>query len=256
MPSHERSLQTEVVVLRHANWGEADRILTLFSDKAGKIRAVAKGARKLRSRKAGHLEPFTRVKLMLARGREFWIVTQAETVDAYLTLREDLVKTAYAAYIVELLDRFTYEEGANRPLYQLLVEMLERINQLDDAFPAVRYYEIHLLDQMGFRPELTRCVRCGAEIMAQDQYLDAAMGGVVCPRCGSNVSTGRRITMQTLKFLRHYQRSHFTEATRIPLPPEVRPEMENILAYYLTYWLERNVNSAAFLREVRRDSHP
>src|SRR5512145_355851 len=128
MPSSERTLRAEVVVLRHTDWGEADRLLVLFSREAGKLRAVAKGVRKLRSRKAGHLEPFTRVKLMLARGRDFWIVTQAETVDAYQPLREDLQRTGYAAYVIELLDRFTYEEGENRPLYQLLTDSLERIS--------------------------------------------------------------------------------------------------------------------------------
>src|SRR5574338_1349979 len=124
MPRAERTLRAEVVVLRHNDWGEADRLLVLFSREAGKLRGIAKGVRKMHSRKAGHLEPFTRVKLLLARGRDFWIITQAETVDAYLPIREDLLRTAYAAYVIELLDRFTYEEGPNRPLYLLLVETL------------------------------------------------------------------------------------------------------------------------------------
>src|SRR5512144_1395276 len=118
--ANERTIRVDAVVLRHSDWGEADRLLSLYTCEQGKLRAVAKGARKLRSRKAGHLEPFTRVVLMLARGRDMWIVTQAETVDAYLPVREDLMRTAYAAYIIELLDRFTYEEGENRPLYNLL----------------------------------------------------------------------------------------------------------------------------------------
>src|SRR5512140_1535090 len=132
MPSTERSLRTEVVVLRHSDWGEADRLLVLFGREAGKLRAIAKGVRKLHSRKAGHLEPFTRVKLLLARGRDFWIVTQAETVAAYLRIREDLLRTAYAARVIELLDRFSYEEGANRALYQLLVDTLGRVSALPD----------------------------------------------------------------------------------------------------------------------------
>ncbi len=256
MPRPERSLATEVVVLRHADWGEADRILTFFSREAGKLRAIAKGARKLRSRKAGHLEPFTRVRLMLARGRDFWIVTQAETVDAYLPVRDDLLRTAYAAYVVELLDRFTYEEGENRALYLLLVETLERVAALEDPFPAVRYYEIRLLDLLGFRPELTRCVRCGNEIKPQDQYFDAAQGGAVCPRCGENSPTARPVSMATLKFLRHYQRSNFRDAFRAGLPPAVRREMEALLNYYLTYHLERKLNSPAFIDEVRRNANP
>jgi DNA repair protein RecO (recombination protein O) len=109
--STSRSLRVEAVVLRHTDWGEADRLLVLYTREAGKLRAIAKGARRLRSRKAGHLEPFTRVTLMLARGRDLWIVTQAQTVNAYLPLREDLLRTSYAIYVMELLDRFTYEEG-------------------------------------------------------------------------------------------------------------------------------------------------
>ena len=75
MPRPEHTLRVEAVVLRHADWGEADRLLTIFTRERGKLRAVAKGARKMRSRKAGHLEPFTRVALLLASGRDLWIVT-------------------------------------------------------------------------------------------------------------------------------------------------------------------------------------
>ena len=105
-------------MLRHSDWGEADRLLWLYTRQHGKLRALAKGVRKIRSRKAGHLEPFTRVALLLARGRDFYIVTQAETVDPYLSLREDLKRLGYASYVVELLDRFTYDEdehpGSNK----------------------------------------------------------------------------------------------------------------------------------------------
>jgi DNA repair protein RecO (recombination protein O) len=253
MPSAERTLRTEVVVLRHTDWGEADRLLSLFSREGGKLRAVAKGVRKLHSRKAGHLEPFTRVKLMLARGRDFWIVTQAETVDAYLPIREDLVRTAYAAYVIELLDRFTYEEGENRPLYQLVVDTLQRIALQPDPFSSVRYYEIRLLDLLGFRPELVQCVRCDNKIEPEDQYFDAGLGGVLCPRCGEGVPTARPISMRALKFLRHYQRSTFSEASRIELTPGVKREIEGLLSYYLTYLLERQLNTPSFLHEVRRD---
>ena len=160
MPSRSHTLHVESVVLRHSDWGEADRLLTIFSREQGKLRCVAKGARKLLSRKAGHLEPFTRVSLLLAKGSDLWIVTQAETLDAYLPIKEDLVRTGTAAYVVELLDRFTYEEGENHTLYDLLVETLQRLAVEQDLFLAVRYYEIHLLSILGFKPELFRCVKC------------------------------------------------------------------------------------------------
>src|SRR6266540_1158375 len=99
-----RSFRADSVVLRHSNWGEADRLLVLYTREQGKLRAIAKGARKVTSRKAGHLEPFTHVTLQLAKGRDLLIVTQAETVNAFLPLHDDLIKTGYAAYIVELLE--------------------------------------------------------------------------------------------------------------------------------------------------------
>src|SRR5258706_384062 len=109
-----RSFRASTVVMRHSDWGEADRLLTLYTREQGKVRALAKGVRKMTSRKGGHLEPFTYVTLQLAKGRDLLIVTQAETVNAFLPLHEDLVKTGYAAYVVELLDRLTYEDdGGN-----------------------------------------------------------------------------------------------------------------------------------------------
>jgi DNA repair protein RecO (recombination protein O) len=251
----EHTLRVEAVVLRHTDWGEADRLLSLFTREAGKLRSVAKGVRRLRSRKAGHLEPFTRVALMLARGRDLWIVTQAETVDAYQPLREDLVRTGYAAYVIELLDRFTYEEGENRPLYALLVDALGRVALEPDPFLSVRYYEMRLLDIVGFRPNLFHCVQCGNEIKAQDQFFSAEKGGVLCPNCGTNAPATRPVSMLTLKFLRHFQRSSYAVACRAQLTPAVQAEMESLLQFFMTYLLERGLNSPSFLKEVRGKYH-
>lgn len=252
MTRQERNIRVEAVVLRHNDWGEADRMLGLYTREAGKLRAIVKGARKLRSRKAGHLEPFTRVQMMLARGRDLWIVTQVETVDAYLPLREDLSRIAQASYVIELLDRFTYEEGQNRLVYGLLVDTLARLAQNDDFFLPVRYYELQLLDLLGFRPELFHCVNCGEPIRARDQFYSTLLGGILCPNCGPREISARPISMPALKYLRHFQRSSFKEAARAQVPAGVRQEMEAVIQYFLTFHLERGLNSPAFIREVRR----
>lgn len=252
MRTRERSTRDEAVVLRHSDYGEADRLLVLYTREAGKLRVIAKGVRKIRSRKAGHLEPFTRVTLQLAQGRDLPIVTQAETVDAYLPLREDLLKTGYAAYVVEMLDRFLYEEGENRFIYRLLTETLARIAVQADPVLAIRYYELHLLDLLGFRPELFFCVNCHAEIQPADQFFSIAQGGVYCPNCGAQRPDVLPVSLQALKYLRHLQRSTYEEAARAQLSPSVRVEMESLLQQYMTYLLERTLNTPAFLRQVRQ----
>jgi DNA repair protein RecO (recombination protein O) len=252
MPEKYHSFRVEAIVLRHADWGEADRILTLYTREGGKLRVVAKGARRIKSRKAGHLEPFTRVTLQLAKSHTLPIVTQAETVNAYLPLRDDLLKTATASTVVEMLDRFTYEDESENPsAYRLLAETLERITTLSDAWVAVRYYEIQLLDFLGYRPQLVTCVNCGEEIRPEDQYFSVAQGGVLCPRCGAGLPGARPISMKALKILRHFQRSTYSEAQRAQPRPEVRAEVEAILQMYITYLLERELKSPEFLKQVR-----
>ena len=253
--SAPRSYRVEAIVLRHSDYGEADRILVLYTRENGKVRAIAKGARKIRSRKAGHLEPFTRVVLQLAQGRDMPIVTQADTVDAYLPLREDLLKTGYAAYIAEMVDRFFYEEGENQAVYRLLTETLERISSQPNPQLAIRYFEMHLLDLLGFRPELFHCLGCGEEIQPQGQFFSIAQGGVFCPKCGASRPDVTPVSVELLRTLRHMQRSTYAEASRLEranLPPTVQTDMETLLQRYMAYLLERNLNTPNFLKEIQK----
>jgi DNA repair protein RecO (recombination protein O) len=252
MTSGFHSQRVEAIVLRHTDWGEADRLLWLFTREIGKVQVVAKGVRKPRSRKAGHLEPFTRVELLLARGRDLPIITQAEAKDAFLQLREDLVRVGYASYVIELLDRFTYEEGENLNLYRLLSETLSRLNNEAQPAFAIRYYEIRLLDLVGFRPQLFQCVNCGEVIKAEDQYFSFEKGGVFCPKCGPKEPRVRPVSLPALKILRHFQRSRYSEAQRLRLSAAVDNELENLMGHYLTYLLERSLNTPMFLKHVRR----
>lgn len=253
-PAQERVLKVEAVVLEHHEWGEADRLLTLFTREHGRMRAVAKGARRIRSRKAGHLEPFTRVALVLARGRDLWIVTQAETLEANLALHGDLEGIGYASYVVELLERLTYEEGPNPNLYRLLVDTLRHLDEnLDPPGLILRYFELHILDLAGFRPELSECIACRQPIQPEDQYFSSMLGGVLCPACGKLEPSARPISMNALRYLRHLQRSTYAEARRARPTPAVAAEMERILQDYLTYILEARLNSPEFLRQVRQN---
>ncbi len=252
MSNVPRTVRTEAIVLAHRDYGETDRLLRLFTLRLGKVQALAKGVRKVTSRKAGHLEPFTRVNVLLARGRNFFILTQAETLDAYLPLRASLEDIGRAAYVIELLDRFTYEEGEHDALFRLAQRTLERLAQGEPAPLVLRYYEIRLLDLVGFRPQLFECVLCGAQIQPEDQFFSALHGGVVCPREHAPAPGLRPVSVEALRYLRHFQRSSYAQARRAHPSPETWQEMEGLMEHYLTFLLERSLNAPHFLRQVRK----
>ncbi len=255
LPFHrQRTLRLEAVVLRHSNWGEADRLIWVYSREYGKLRAVAKGVRRARSRKAGHLEPFTRINMLISRARDLPLIDQVDTLDPYLPLREDLMRTTCAAYLIELLDRFTYEEGPNQSLYRLITDSLSRLCQSDNIDLVTRYYEMRLLDYLGFRPQLFECALCGAAIKPEDQYFSAQHGGALCPHCGSQVDGAHPVSMQALKYFRHFQRSSYSDATQAILKPSTNHEMEILMQHYLTYLLERGLNTPPFIRRARKIS--
>ena len=252
MPDRQRSFRVEAIVLRHADYGEADRLLTLYTRQLGKTRVLVKGARKLTSRKAGHLEPFTHVKLQLAKGRDLLLVTQADTVEAYLPLLENLMLTGHASYVVDLLDRFTYEDDAeNVTVFRLLTDTLARLASTPDSWLAIRYYEMRLLDYLGFRPQLVECANCGREILAEDQFFSFSAGGVICPSCGRGLPNLVSISVEALKYLRHFQRSSYAEAARARPSPEVQKETESLMQGYFTFLLERELNTPGFIKRVR-----
>jgi DNA repair protein RecO (recombination protein O) len=252
MQDRERLYRTEGVVLRHMNLGEADRLLTVYTREFGKLRQIAKGVRRPQSKKAGHLDLFARVSILAARGRELDVITQAEALDAYTGLRRDLDLVGRAAYVIELVDQFTVDGESNVELYSLLTDTLDRLNRGVQRNSVQRHFELRLLDQVGYRPELFRCGRCGQEIRPEDQFFSYEAGGVLCPDCGRVEKQKRPVSLTALKVLRHYQRSTFGHASQASIRPAVHKELDRLMEGFFNYLLERRLNAPGFLRRLRQ----
>lgn len=254
MPTQERAFRTPALVLKRRDFGEADRLLTVITPQHGKFDAIAKGARKPTSSKTGHVELFTRVDMLVNRGRELHIVSQVQMQEPYLPLREDLQRGAYAYYAAELLDRFT-EPGEDdlRDLFDLLAATLDRISSEDEPRLALRFFEMRLLDIAGFRPELTECVITHEPIQPEDQYFSFAGGGAVSPHGARQGTAGLiSVSMTTLKILRHLQRSPYTHVQSLKLADGLHADVERVMHGYLAHLLERRLQSVDFIRRVRR----
>ena len=253
MSIRERSIRTEGIVLRRRDFGESDRILVLFTRKMGRVSVIAKGARKPSSKISGHLELFMRSSFLISRGRNLHILTQADMIDDFEPLRKDLSGIGIGSYVVELVDAVTYEEGSNVKLYNLLVSTLDSLSAGENPGIIIRYYELHLLDLVGFRPELFVCVECGKKIIEQDQFLSGELGGTVCPECALGAKKGgfRPVSSRALKYLRHFQRSEINSLISLKIPSEIIEELEKLTHYYLTHTLEGHLNSPAFIKRIK-----
>ena len=256
MPRPDRSFRTEAIILKRRDFAEADRLLTILTPRYGKLDVIAKGARKPTSTKTGHVELFTRVDMLVHRGRDLGIAVQAEVQNPWQALREDLQRGAYASYVAELLDRFTTigdEDLAD--LYDLLDHTMQNLCEDDDPRLAVRYFEIRLLDAVGFRPELNECVLSREPIEAEDQYFSYAGGGVVRPDHALQSASFVPIPMVTLKVMRHMQRSPYQQVRALQISTALHDDLERIMLGYITHVLEQKLQSVDFVRRVRKFRH-
>jgi len=250
MSDRERLYRTEGIVLRRSDLGEADRLLVLFTPGYGKLRVLAKGVRKVPSRKAGHVEPFMRSQFLLARGRNLDIVTQVEAIETHQALRGDLLRAGYAYYLVELVDAFTEEGEENEALYHLLADSLSCLAAGDEPAILARFFELRLLTCVGYRPELRRCVSCGTPHEPAAVFFSVGDGGVRCRRCGEGAGA-TELSLGAFKVLRYLQEQEYAAVTRLRLRAETAREVEVVLRRYLTFILERNLKSTSFLELVK-----
>jgi DNA repair protein RecO (recombination protein O) len=246
-------VRTEAVVLRRHDLGEADRIITLYTSHAGKVRAVAKGVRRPTSRLGGHLELFTHSRLMLARGRNLDLITQVETVDPFIGLREDLWRAGLAYYVAELVDRLTEDRAENQALFQLLVTTLGRIATERRASLALNHFELQMLSLLGYRPELRVCVGCRKPLEPIDNSFSLSSGGVLCPECSNLDPMARRLSANALKVLRLHLADDWTTANRLRIDATLADELEQTIRAYGQFIAETQLKSADFVATLRRD---
>lgn len=247
-PDRVRSYQTEAIVLRQIKLGEADKILTLYSPTVGKLRAVAKGVRRPKSRMGGHVELLTRSQLHVAHGMNLDIVTQAQTIESYLGLRDHLPTIGLGIYLADLVDQFTEERLPNAPLYVLLAEALRRLAAPGDHELIARYFELHLLDYLGYRPRLRRCAQCQADLEPVTNGFRPASGGAICAGCRQPVD--RALPVTTLKILRALHSEGWDLVDRLRLSHDQHRDLMFLLRSYLIYLLEREPKSLQFLSRL------
>lgn len=192
--------QTTGIVIGRTNFGEADRIIRFITPSHGKLSAVAKGVRKIKSRSAGHLELFGEVGLMLATGRNLDVITSARLSWYPHQLTTDYARLGLAYAFASMTDRIAQEHEPQPALYAHLSEGLRTIDKGASGPLVELWFKLRLLQLAGYRPELTACVICGQADAATNYFFDAERGGITCATCANAIA--RPLDTNTIKFWR------------------------------------------------------
>jgi DNA repair protein RecO (recombination protein O) len=248
---------TQAIVLRRDDYGEADRLVTLLTPQQGKLRVLAKGARKITSRKAGHIELFTRTQLLLAKGRTFDLITQAELIEPYRALREDVARGAQAHYLCELAEQFAPEDSDSTALFELLADGLTWLCNAKDPALAARAFELRLLTLEGYRPELFTCARTGEPLeVDRDPNVERVPfspgeGGVLLSAVGLTARDAYYIGRGALMLLRALQTQPFEVVDGLSVSRDMQGQIERAMQSYLSYVLERRPRTPALIHQLQ-----
>lgn len=205
--------KTEGIILKRKDFGEADRILTIFTKKFGKVSVLARGVRKITSRRAGNVELLNRVVVYLHKGKNFYILTEAESINTFEALKNDLTLSTYAYHLIELTDKLTAENQENQLLYENLVRCLEKISK-NPRQVFIRAYEVKILSLMGFWS-------------------------------GKNIVDPSKNIQELLKVL---ELGSFDEIAKLEINEKEALELERVLRYYIERVLEGELKSRKFLK--------
>jgi DNA repair protein RecO (recombination protein O) len=236
------------VVLSAVDYGEADRIVTLLTERRGRVSAFAAGARKSRRRFAGALEPGTLLRAhLVARRGSTWRLDAVDLDRSHLALRTDLPRLSRALYALELCRELVRDEQPHPALFQLLVEYLDQLDGNRAGPTSLIAFELAALGLAGFMPRFSGCAVCGGALVEPVRF-DADHGGCVCGPCGARAAHGIPVAPGLASALAGLQ-----AGARTPLPPDQRARARELLNRFVAHQLGRRLNAVDFMAQLGLD---
>lgn len=241
--------KTDAIIIRTRDYGEADRLVTLFTRERGKVQAIAKGTRKPKSRKRGVIQLLTYGGFMLNEGRNLDTIAQCEAISSFHELRQDLDRLAYATYMVELADGFLMANAPDEEFFALLLTTLHLLTHMDPEV-LTRAYELRLLAGAGFRPELESCVGCQRSGWSGQLRFSPAAGGVLCAQCAVNDPAAVPVNAGDMNVLKQLLQFDLRRLQVLKVSPAARKLLARIMRAYIGCRLEKRVKSLDFLHSL------
>lgn len=240
------------IILKKQDYRESDRLFVIYTDELGKIEAVAKGLRKIKSKMAGHLDLFSVVNLMVAPGKIYYQIAGADALKNFPNLKADLGKIILGGYALEVVDDFTKPEHQDLKVYKLLEELLEIFdNQKNKNFLKLyglsKFFILKLLALLGWTPELYHCVKCKKKIVPNGNLFDAARGGLICGTCSRE---GVSISTATIKILRFALQKNLKNLVALKINKNQLKEVVKIIDSFLAVHQDKELKSVMWINHL------
>jgi DNA repair protein RecO (recombination protein O) len=243
-------VRVEAIVIRSIDYGEGNKILTLFAKEAGKVSVMARGAKKLKSRHTAISQPFTYGEFVFFKSGQMGTLSSGEIWNGYRRLREDIRKAAYASYLMEMTER-TLEDNERKPqLFEQLKASLDALDEDKDPQIIVHLYEMKILDMSGYRPELGACVSCGTR--EGRMSLSAQLGGTVCSRCRSADPSALEVPESAIKLLRLFLDMDIRRLGTTQLKPETKSLLKECIRRLLDAHIDVRWKSRSFIDKMEK----
>ena len=246
-------VKTTAIILKSRKWGDADRIVTFYSKNMGKIRGVARGARRQKSRFGAALEPFSlcRLNLFVKNGDSLFRISHVDLVRSSQGLREDLRLMDSAARMVNVVSAITPDGDPDPPLFDTLEQGLVSLQESDDPPFTALLFQIRLLGLTGFRPQTEHCATCGKNYLVGEPQFSPIAGGLVCQMCAAHQRV-RCVALSRggLSFLQQAIRLTLAILTRLRATGQVRREVEEAIEGYMTVVAGKRLPPVNFLSVV------
>ncbi|NKB80864.1 MAG: DNA repair protein RecO [Nitrospirales bacterium] len=248
--------KTEAITLHSRRWGEADRIVTLYTLKLGKVRGVARGARRMNSQFGAGLEPFGHVEVtFFEKGQDALVrISQVDVRESFLRLRESLAQMSAAARLVNIVSALSADRDAGTRIFSTLLNGLQSLQDKCDPVLTSMIVQIQILGHTGFRPQTDHCASCNNPYALQAARFCAVSGGLLCRHCEGQ-SHGQSLPMSpgSVAFIQQARRLPFPAATRLKAVGQIRREVEAAIEAYIMEVIGRQLPAMDFLAA---ESHP
>ena len=246
-------LSTEAIILQTTDFAEWDRIVSVYTKDFGKIRGIAKGAKRSRKRFGSALEPFTHNEIFFVEKETQGLVRfeRCHILNLFSEIAHDLKKVIYGSYFLELVNTMTPEKEKNPEIFSLLLFFINLLKEEGFREDLLRIFELRLFSLLGYQPQFLSCTNCGHEFRVEEKYrFSVKRGGIVCSKCLVKHPGLLPLSNGTIRIFQQVQNLTLLKINRIFFSPSANAEGKMIFGKFLEYHVGRRPKSLDLLDQL------